>query len=117
VRAPPCPLALILRAVAEEYGLTVAQLQTHCRLRRCAHPRQIAMYLARDMTDLSYPEIGHRLGGRFGPYDHSTIIYGVQCVAARMEAQPDLARELAALRVRIRELHGEQLGPNGTDGE
>lgn len=62
----------ILRDTANKYGLTVEDLTGPCRRRYVAWPRQEAMWLARQYTSMSLPEIGRRLGGR----DHTSIIHG-----------------------------------------
>jgi chromosomal replication initiator protein len=70
-------LADIKRAVAKKYNLTVAQLISGARPDYIAHPRQVAMYLAKKLLGLSYPDLGPPFGGR----DHTTVMYGAQRVA------------------------------------
>jgi len=62
--------------VALHYGLSVSDLCGSRRNKRCARPRHVAMYLARSLTRMSYPEIGEFFGGR----DHTTVIYAVGLV-------------------------------------
>lgn len=62
----------ILKAVSKHFSLPVSDLKAKKRTKNIAAARQIAMYLAREHTDLSTPEIGQSIGGR----DHSTVIYG-----------------------------------------
>ena len=61
----------IQRCVAEEYGVSVADLKLKRRNKTIVLPRQVAMYLSRDLTDLSFPEIGNYFGGK----DHTTVLH------------------------------------------
>lgn len=63
--------SLIKRTVAKEYGISVEDLISKQRKRTLSHPRQLAMYLCRNLTDMSLAEVGDSFGGK----DHSTIIY------------------------------------------
>ncbi|NNE49761.1 MAG: hypothetical protein HKN38_06115 [Altererythrobacter sp.] len=65
-------IALIQRKVAEVFGVTAQDITGKLRLRKLARPRQAVFYLAREMTDMSYPDIGRLTGGR----DHTTVIHG-----------------------------------------
>ena len=69
------------------------------RSARIALQRQIVMYVMREETDASLPQIGQALGGR----DHTTIMYGYDKIATEMEQDPDLARQVANLRSRLYE--------------
>jgi chromosomal replication initiator protein len=83
----------ILRAVSGMYGVKVSDLRGARKHKALSYPRQQAMYLARKLTGLSYPEIGQRLGGK----DHSTVIYAERRIHERLEKDPDLRRSLTAL--------------------
>ena len=61
----------IQRCVAEEYGVAMADLKLKRRNKTIVLPRQVAMYLSREMTDLSFPEIGDYFGGK----DHTTVLH------------------------------------------
>jgi len=61
----------IQRCVAEEFGITLQDLKTKRRNKNIVLPRQIAMYLSREMTELSLPEIGAHFGGK----DHTTVLH------------------------------------------
>jgi len=61
----------ILRCVAEEFGLTLQDLKTKRRNKNIVLPRQVAMYISRELTDLSLPEIGEFFGGK----DHTTVLH------------------------------------------
>lgn len=83
----------IQRVVASHFGLDASIMRSACRKRRFARPRQIAMYLTRDLTGASFPEIGRRFGGR----DHTTAIHACRLIQSLM-ADPDFAAEIAELR-------------------
>lgn len=82
--------------IAERHGLTFQQMIGKQRVTSVARPRQIAMYVMREVCPhLSLPTIGRILGGR----DHTTILHGVQRIEALIHTQEDVLREvLAALR-------------------
>ena len=65
---------MIQKHVAEHFKLKIAELKSDKRLKALVVPRQIAIYLCRDLTKCSYPEIGEKFGGK----DHSTIIHSVK---------------------------------------
>jgi chromosomal replication initiator protein len=71
---------LIQEAVARYYSISLDELVGEKRNKRVVVPRQVAMYLSRELTDSSLPVIGRAFGGR----DHTTVIYAVQKVAAQM---------------------------------
>lgn len=84
----------IQRAVCAHYKLDKAEMASKRRVRAIARPRQIAMYLAKELTPRSYPEIGRRFGGR----DHSTVIHAVRTVEALRVSDSELDAEIAAIR-------------------
>jgi chromosomal replication initiator protein len=65
---------LIQKATADHFGLKVADLKSDKRLKNLVQARQIAIWICRDMTKASYPDIGMRFGGK----DHSTVIYAAK---------------------------------------
>jgi chromosomal replication initiator protein len=85
--------ALILAQTAERFGLDVEQLQSRSRTRNLVHARQIAMYVCRELTDLSYPQIGREFGGR----DHTTVIHAYDKVAALMQEKHETYEDVTAL--------------------
>ncbi len=87
----------IEEVVAENFGVTVAELRSKTRQRRVTDPRQVAMYLERILLDLPYTQIGRRFGGR----DHSTVIHSIQKVEEQLAKDPELRRRLEALRARL----------------
>ena len=64
----------IQRKVSEHYNIRLSEMIGPKRVRNYARPRQVAMYLAKQMTSRSLPEIGRRFGGR----DHTTVMHGVR---------------------------------------
>ncbi len=87
----------ILAAVASHFGVDQAQLQGRGRSRQVALPRQVAMYLIREETDASLPQVGKLLGGR----DHTTVMYGYDKIAELMETDEALRRQVFAIRERL----------------
>ena len=73
-------------AIVERFGLKPADLQGRRRLKSIAFPRQVCMYLARKLTDLSLEEIGGHFGGR----DHTTVLYACQQIEERRARNEDL---------------------------
>ncbi len=84
----------IQRAVCAHYKLDKSEMASKRRVRAIARPRQVAMYLAKELTPRSYPEIGRRFGGR----DHSTVIHAVRTVEALRVGDSELDAEIAAIR-------------------
>lgn len=87
----------IIETVASEYGVTTADLKSKRRTKVIAETRQIAMYFLREEAELSLPQIGQKLGNR----DHSTISYGYEKVAERMEQDGHFRKEIMELRDKI----------------
>ncbi len=84
----------IVQAVAEAFNLPMDRILGRDRSREVALPRQIAMYLLREETDISLPQIGEVLGGR----DHTTVMYGYDKVADLLERDERLRRQVTQLR-------------------
>jgi len=84
----------IIEGVARFYGLEVEDLRGPRRSKRVAVPRQVAMYLLREETDASLPQIGHELGGR----DHTTVLYGWEKISTQIEEDDRLRREVLAIK-------------------
>jgi chromosomal replication initiator protein len=89
----------IQRIVAEYFGLTYKDLRGKRRTKAVAFPRQVAMYLARDLTEFSTTELGSEFGGR----DHTTVMHGCQRVEDRLKVDPILEVALQSLVKKIRE--------------
>ena len=84
----------IQRKVSEHFNIRLSDLVGPKRLRSYARPRQIAMYLAKHMTNRSLPEIGRRFGGR----DHTTIMHGVKRIEELKAIDSQIADDLELLR-------------------
>lgn len=76
----------IVRAVAEKFGLQPAQLKLKSNERKIAYPRQIAMYLAKELTGSSLPEIGRAFSGKH----HTTVLHSIQKIEALRLKDPEL---------------------------
>jgi chromosomal replication initiator protein len=87
----------ILEATATYHQLSLDDLLSKRRTKDIVRARQIAMYLAREETEASYPQIGRALGGR----NHSTVVYGYQKIAGQVEEDPDLRQHVSDLRRQI----------------
>jgi chromosomal replication initiator protein len=84
----------IIRVVAREYGVEEERLLSRQRTRDVALPRQVAMYLMREETGASLPQIGEALGGR----DHTTVMYGCEKITDRLETDDGLRRQVFSIR-------------------
>ncbi len=84
----------IQRKVSEHYNIRLSDMIGPKRVRTIARPRQIAMFLAKELTTRSLPEIGRRFGGR----DHTTIIHGVRKVEQLKSADSQIAEDIELLR-------------------
>jgi chromosomal replication initiator protein len=89
----------IQRRVAEHYGIRIADMHSARRARAVARPRQVAMYLAKQLTPRSLPEIGRKFGGR----DHTTVMYAIRKIEDLRTTEPLLSDDIETLR---RLLHG-----------
>lgn len=84
----------IVGAVAQHYRLSREDLTGSSRARTVALPRQLTMYLIREETRTSLPQIGELLGGR----DHTTVIHGCAKIAAQIETDEQLRRDWLAIK-------------------
>lgn len=84
----------IQRKVAEHFNIRLSDLIGPKRVRTIARPRQIAMFLAKQLTSRSLPEIGRRFGGR----DHTTIMHGVRKIEELMAVDQQMNDDLQLLR-------------------
>ena len=88
----------IQMATAEHYGMKQADLISERRNRAIARPRQAAMWLAKQLTTRSLPDIGRRFGGR----DHTTVLHAVRRIEELKAGDPQLARDLEVLTRKLR---------------
>ncbi len=94
-------ISQIVAAVADFYRLEEDVLIQRGRTKEVAAARQMAMYLAREETDASLPQIGEALGGR----DHTTVMHGWEKIASQIERDDRLRREMLAIRELIYSKH------------
>lgn len=83
--------------VAKNFHVKVAELKSKRRTKTVVHPRQIAMYLCRELTDASFPEIGREFGGK----DHTTIIHACRQIEKALEKDNALRATLDNLKDEI----------------
>lgn len=83
----------IQRVVAEYYKIKIADLNSKRRSRSVARPRQVAMYLAKDLTNHSLPEIGDAFGGR----DHTTVLHACRKIKELLESDADIREDVKNL--------------------
>jgi len=87
----------VIETGAKYYNISVQEIVSSSRSKELVQPRQVAMYLVRQETDASLPEIGALLGGR----DHTTVIHGVERVKERLESEDQLRRDVMSLREQL----------------
>ncbi len=91
------PPPAVLKAVADFYSISSNDLLKRSRKKEIVRPRQIAMYLLREETKLSFPEIGQKLGGR----DHSTVIHAYEKIKNEVNIDEPFKQELILIRERV----------------
>jgi chromosomal replication initiator protein len=84
----------IQKLVAEHYRIRIADMHSARRARAVARPRQVAMYLAKQLTPRSLPEIGRKFGGR----DHTTVMHAIRKIEELRSTDPVLSEDIEALR-------------------
>lgn len=85
----------VQQVVSEFYGVSVREMTSPRRAAHLVKARQIAMYLAKEFSSHSFPEIGRRFGGR----DHTTVLYAVDKTARLRAEDPDLDADISKLIV------------------
>jgi chromosomal replication initiator protein len=80
----------IQKTVAEYYKLRISDMHSKKRSRAVARPRQVAMALAKELTQMSLPDIGSNFGGR----DHTTVLHACRQIAKLRETMPDLSHDM-----------------------
>lgn len=95
VRAPK--IDTIKDVTAKAYGVSKQDLESSCRKRQFAQPRQYAMYLSRQLTKCSYPQIGRMFGDR----DHTTVLFAYRKISSMVAKNEGMAEELRQLEQRI----------------
>jgi chromosomal replication initiator protein len=89
---------MIMAATAEYFDTTVEELRGPGKTRALAHSRQIAMYLCRELTDLSLPKIGQAFGR-----DHTTVMYAQKKILGEMASRREVFDHVKELTTRIRQ--------------
>lgn len=90
----------IQQRVGEYYGLKLEDFKARKRTKAIAFPRQIAMYLSRELTDYSLPKIGDAFGGR----DHTTVIHAHEKISQQLKIDQDLYKIIHSLTEKIKNL-------------
>jgi chromosomal replication initiator protein len=83
----------IQKTVADYYKIKIADMYSKKRPASIARPRQIAMYLAKELTQKSLPEIGELFGGR----DHTTVLHAVRKIGGERQQMTELNQQLHVL--------------------
>jgi chromosomal replication initiator protein len=83
----------IQKTVADYYKIKVAEMYSKKRTRNVARPRQVAMSLAKELTHLSFPEIGDAFGGR----DHTTVMHACRKIEELKVSEPSMTRDISVL--------------------
>jgi chromosomal replication initiator protein len=92
---------IIIRVVAEYFSLTPTDLRSKKKSQNIVHPRHLAMYIIRDLTELSTTDIGHALGGR----DHTTVMNAIDKIEKRIISDPTEETMIQTLKRTIKENH------------
>ena len=92
-RNRPVTIENIQITVAKHFGIKVSDMKSKRRTRNITFPRQIAMYLSRELTDSSLPEVGSEFGGR----DHTTVIHACDKIQSEMKMDPSLQATIKEL--------------------
>lgn len=91
---------LIKAVVADYFNMKIEDFESKKRTRQIAYPRQIAMYITRELTDLSLPKIGEEFGGR----DHTTVIHACEKISVEMMSDFEIKSKIESI---IKEVKGE----------
>ena len=97
--AAPVDAQTIMDAAARYFSISLEDLTGSSRVATIASARQIAMYLCRELTDMSLPKIGHRFGGR----DHSTVLHAVRKINEKIGQDRDLFNQVTELTNQIKQ--------------
>ena len=93
----PITVELIMKAVADHYHITIRDILGKKRSRNLARPRQMAMAITKELTNLSLPAIGDAFGGR----DHTTVMHAIKTVAKLRQDDPELKQDYDRLLIVI----------------
>jgi chromosomal replication initiator protein len=95
---PEITASIIMAVTAEYFGITIDDLTGSSRTRVLVTARQIAMYLCRELTELSLPKIGQTFGGR----DHTTVMHAERKIRSLMTERRNVYNQITELTSRIR---------------
>ena len=98
-RGKPITIHAIQRAVAEYFDIRIEEMRAKRRTKAVAFPRQVAMYLARELTDASLPHIGQEFGGR----DHTTVMHACDRVREALQRDAHLTASVKRLMDRLQQ--------------
>lgn len=104
-------ISSILTVCARYFDIPRGQLLSRRRTHDIVHPRQIAIYIARTMTDCSLLHLGRLFGG----YDHTTILHAIQITKKRMDADEAIAATVNEIMADVRRFCGIKEEGNGTN--
>lgn len=90
---PPPTVSTIQKAVAEHFRMTVTDLLSARQARSVARPRQVGMWLCRQLTKRSLPDIGRRFGGK----DHTTVLHAVRRIEELRQTDHEVRYHCASL--------------------
>lgn len=97
--APEITADQIMKSTSDYFGVSLEDLRGHSRSRVLVNARQVAMYLCRELTDLSLPRIGQAFGGR----DHTTVMHADRKIRQQMAERRSLYNQIAELTNRIKQ--------------
>jgi chromosomal replication initiator protein len=97
--APEITADQIMASTSDYFGVSLEDLRGHSRSRVLVNARQVAMYLCRELTDLSLPRIGQAFGGR----DHTTVMHADRKIRQQMAERRSLYNQIAELTNRIKQ--------------
>jgi chromosomal replication initiator protein len=98
LNARRCSVDDVQQGICAAFGISMEQLLSHSRAQPIAWPRQVAMYLARELTDATLPQIGRAFGGR----NHTTVLHACMRTAERMAADPETYETVRRLTDEVR---------------
>ena len=90
--------ATILTTTASAFGVSIEELKGTSRKRPIVVARQVAMYVTRELTDLSYPAIGKA----FGDKDHTTVMHSVEKIESLMSSDREIYNQVSEILTKIR---------------
>lgn len=88
----------IIREVCEHFGVESGLILGSKRQKELVYPRQITMYLLRELMKQSYPQIGEVLGGK----DHTTVMHGVEKISKLLKIQPEVESDVKQIKAKLR---------------